>query len=135
MGKQQVEMAAKEKGIPHIKDCCKLFFLHVGRWYMLTPWAPIGGNEPAFGIGPTRGLFVGEQDLLAVGLQEWSVKSVFMSGFGRGFLQSWCYQFKLKHSNREMSAKRFTFTKGESKIRKLVQIILCHWKANKTKNL
>jgi len=25
----------------------------------LTPWAPIGGNAPALGIGPTRGVFEG----------------------------------------------------------------------------
>lgn len=40
--------------------------------HTLTPWAPIGGNAPALGIGPTRGLFVGggRDPLAAVGLQE-----------------------------------------------------------------
>lgn len=45
--------------------------MHIGRRKILTPWAPIGGNAPALGIGPTRGLFVGGgRDPLAVGEQE-----------------------------------------------------------------
>ena len=74
----------------------------------LTPWAPIGGKAPAFGIGPTRGLFVGGgRDPLAFGVHEWSINSVLISGFGRGFLQSWCCQLRLKFK-REMNLERAT---------------------------
>jgi hypothetical protein len=65
----------------------------------LTPWAPIGGNAPALGIGPTRGVFEGGggwAPLAVVGVQEWSINRVLMSGFERGFLQSWCCQLRLK---------------------------------------
>lgn len=49
----------------------------------------MGGNAPALGMGPTRGLLVGggARDPL-LGVHVWSVKSVLISGLGRGFLQS-----------------------------------------------
>jgi len=62
-----------------------------------TPCAPSGGNPPAFGKDPSNGLLAGEGARAPFGCpHEWSTKSVFISGFGRGFLQSWCCQFRLQ---------------------------------------
>lgn len=55
----------------------------------LTPWAPRGGKTPGLGIAPARGLLAGggtRAPLLEE--QVWSMKSVLISGFGRGFLHS-----------------------------------------------
>lgn len=71
MERQQAEMAANKKSNSRYDFNEKVTSMHTDRRRILTPWAPIGGNAPAFGIGPTRGLFVGGgRDPLAVGEQE-----------------------------------------------------------------
>jgi hypothetical protein len=72
------------------KSKCPITAIH-------TAWAPIGGNPADLGIGPTIGPLAGGGALapLVGAAQEWSVKSVLMSGFGLGFLQSWCCQLRL----------------------------------------
>lgn len=74
----------------------------------------MGGKAPALGIGPTRGLLVGGGGLapFVVGVHEWSVKRVLMSGFGRGFLQSWCCQFKLKENEDHLRNNSHTREQG-----------------------
>lgn len=67
----------------------------------LTPWAPKGGNPAGFGKAPISELVTGDGALAPFGCdcpQEWSIKRVLMSGLGFGFLQSWCCQFKLQHT-------------------------------------
>ena len=65
----------------------------------LTPCALMGGKAAAFGTAPNKGLVTGDGALAPLGCpQLWSTNKVFMSGFGLGFLQSWCCQFKL-HSH------------------------------------
>jgi len=49
-------------GASNCKDYLKAHKCHLGKSRCkkeLTPWAPIGGNAPALGIGPTRGVFEG----------------------------------------------------------------------------
>lgn len=55
---------------------------------VLTPCAFIVGKPPALGTDARRGLFAGDEACAPFGWpQEWSTKSVFISGFGIGFLQ------------------------------------------------
>ena len=61
---------------------------------------PRGGKPPAFGTDPSKGLPAGEGARAPFACpQEWSTKRVLMSGFGLGFLQSWCCQFKLQYAH------------------------------------
>lgn len=116
MGRQQAEMAAQQKCKTRYRFT-KALLSHL-RWYgVLTLWAPMGGKAPALGIGPTRGLLVGGGGLapFVVGLHEWSVKRVLMSGFGRGFLQSWCCQFKLKENEDHLRNNSHTREQGATR--------------------
>ena len=64
--------------------------------FQSTPLAPRGGKAPARGfmlfmlpIAPTIGLFMGGGARPPFeGPHVWSIKRVFISGLGRGFLQS-----------------------------------------------
>lgn len=58
MGKQQVERAAGQGDLGIISRNYNVS-TQIYVYILLTLWLPIGGNAPALGIGPTRGLFVG----------------------------------------------------------------------------
>lgn len=90
------------------KNKVKLFQINTPKWSKLadkksntngqiqTPCAPKGGKPPALGSGPSNGLFAGDGARAPFGCpHEWSTNKVLISGFGLGFLQSWCCQFKL----------------------------------------
>ena len=76
----------------------------------LTPCAPKGGKAAAFGTDPIKGLVTGDGALAPLGCpQLWSTNKVLMSGFGLGFLQSWCCQFKLHPQFGKKECRKFRF--------------------------
>ena len=58
MEKQQAERAAGQGELDIFSWNCNVSS-QIYTCKLLTLWEPIGGNAPALGMGPTRGLFVG----------------------------------------------------------------------------